>query len=86
MENEPSLGNGGLEQTHICTIGFYHALNLSGDGISLNYHYGLFRQQFKDNKQYEIPDEWLKGKSLCCVIQKVSFPVELAGKTLFCIT
>ena len=38
-------------------------LGLSGDGIGLNYHYGLFRQKFKNNMQTEEPNEWIEEKS-----------------------
>ena len=82
VENEPSLGNGGLGRLAACFLDSIATLDLSGDGVGLNYHYGLFRQQFKDNKQYEIPDEWLKGKNMLHDT-KVSFPVELAGKTYY---
>lgn len=79
-ENEPSLGNGGLGRLAACFLDSIATLDMAGDGVGLNYHFGLFRQQFRDHKQYEIPDEWLKGKNFL-VDTGISFPVELAGKT-----
>ena len=60
-ENEPSLGNGGLGRLAACFIDSIASLGLPGDGVGLNYHFGLFQQYFKHNSQFYKPDEWLPG-------------------------
>ena len=62
-EPEPSLGNGGLGRLAACFIDSIATLNLPGDGIGLNYHYGLFKQVFKKNKQTAEKDAWIEDKS-----------------------
>ena len=62
-EPEPSLGNGGLGRLAACFLDSIASLGLPGDGIGLNYHFGLFKQVFEEKRQKAEKNEWIEKQS-----------------------
>ena len=81
IEPEPSLGNGGLGRLAACFLDSIATLGLNGDGIGLNYHYGLFRQVFDNNLQRETPNPWIEKESWLEKTDKV-YQIPFGGFTL----
>ena len=63
IEPEPSLGNGGLGRLAACFLDSIATLGLPGEGIGLNYHFGLFKQEFKDRLQCAEKNDWIEENS-----------------------
>ena len=78
VEPEPSLGNGGLGRLAACFLDSIATLGLAGDGVGLNYHLGLFKQELKNNLQRETPNPWIEEKSWLKKTDVV-YPVSFKG-------
>ncbi len=81
IEPEPSLGNGGLGRLAACFLDSIATLGLNGDGVGLNYHFGLFKQVFENNLQEETPNPWIENKNWLNKTKR-TYDIEFGGLTL----
>lgn len=81
MEQEPSLGNGGLGRLAACFLDSIATLGYTGAGIGLNYHLGLFKQKFENRLQKETKNPWIEEKSWLTKTD-VCYPVKFKDFTL----
>ncbi len=80
-EPEPSLGNGGLGRLAACFLDSMATLGMNGDGIGLNYHFGLFLQTFENRLQKENKNPWMEPESWLTRTE-VSYPIQFGGFTV----
>jgi starch phosphorylase len=80
-EPEPSLGNGGLGRLAACFLDSIATLGLNGCGVGLLYHYGLFKQVFRDRLQNAEKNDWIEKDSWLRKTD-VGFDVKFGDRTV----
>ena len=59
IEKDAGLGNGGLGRLAACYLDGLATSSYYGEGYSILYEHGFFKQYFHDGEQKELPDSWL---------------------------
>jgi len=62
LAEEPGLGNGGLGRLAACYMESLATLQVPATGYGIRYKYGIFKQEIRNNQQYEVTDNWLHGE------------------------
>ena len=80
-EADPGLGSGGLGRLAACFMESLATLDLPAIGYGLRYDYGIFRQQFRDGWQHELPDTWLRAGHVWAIHRAdLQVPVPVGGQ------
>ena len=81
VEKDAGLGNGGLGRLAACYLDAMATSSYNGEGYSILYEYGIFKQYFKDGEQMELPDTWLdSGEVWLSKNNHKKFVVKVGGK------